>query len=117
VPTAPFMATGGSGAEQISRFECAARSLRRGSAAVVLIHHRRQGAGRGDSVQAADRRRGALARVMHGAGGQVVLGTGPAPRHRSKWLDGRRRAIPAAPAYRAAFPPSGPNNGRPTAPL
>jgi 3',5'-cyclic AMP phosphodiesterase CpdA len=92
LPTAPFLATGFLGEQQLSRFAAALEETR-GLFRVVLIHHPPTIAGRlhlRRLIDAADFRR-----VLAQKGADLVI-HGHDHGHSLVWLDGPERSIPAA---------------------
>jgi 3',5'-cyclic AMP phosphodiesterase CpdA len=91
VPTAPFMATGRLGAEQIARLDALLERFA-GICRVVLIHHPPQGR-RGDRFKRLIDAT-ALRDVLRRRGAELVL-HGHDHVHALNWLDGPRGPIPA----------------------
>ena len=98
LPTAPFLATGLLGEQQLRRFACALEETC-GLFRVVLIHHPPTIAGRMHLrrlIDAAEFRR-----VLAQKGAELVI-HGHDHRHSLVWLDGPQRPIPAAGAPSAS---------------
>jgi 3',5'-cyclic AMP phosphodiesterase CpdA len=93
VPTAPFMATGRLGADQLLRLDAALSQLRQeGLFRIVLLHHPPLSHGRDRFKRLIDA--GALRQVLRERGAELVL-YGHNHKRSLAWLDGPERKIPA----------------------